>query len=119
MFRSPTGAGLPCVQTMLADIPATPRQIAAHLGIKESTLATYKRTNNAPRAILVALFWETRWGRSAADQEAANAAQTHLANTKMLQSHISRMAGIIWKLEFELSRHAGSRPANLPIFNVA
>lgn len=118
MFRSPTGAGLPALQTMLDDIPATPRQIAAHLGIKESTLATYRRNNAAPRAIMLALFWETKWGRSAADSEAANFGALHQLGAKMARQDLERMAGIVWRLELEIARDQGGRPANLPIFRI-
>lgn len=121
MFRAPTQAGLPGIDTMLDDIPATRQQIARHLGISESTLATYKRTGNAPRAVMLALFWETRWGRSAADCEAANFGQVHHAQAKALQAHCGRLAGIIWRLEMELqqaARTGGAVPANLPVFRM-
>jgi hypothetical protein len=116
MFRSPSFAGLPSFETMLADIPATAAQVARHLGIKESTLKTYKRTGNAPRAVMLALFWETRWGRSAADVEAANAATTSTAHAARLTEHQARLAGAIWRLEVELDRTQAGKPANLPIW---
>ncbi len=119
MFRSPTGAGLPALQTMLDDIPATPEQVARHLGIKPSTLATYRRKGTAPRSVMLALFWETRWGRSIADTEAANYAQVQRSHAQALQSHVGRMAGAIWRLEVELEREkAGQpgKPANLPLW---
>lgn len=122
MFRSPSHAGLPGIDTMLDDLPATRRQIAQHLDIAESTLAAYRRTGNAPRAVMLALFWETRWGRSVADSEAHNFGQVHYAQAKAMQEHARRLAGIIWRLEVDLSRAAaqvgGAVPANLPVFNV-
>ena len=118
MFRAPSMAGLPSVATMIDDLPYTFTQIARHLGIQESTLKTYKRTGNAPRAILLALFWETRWGRSAADTEAANTAMRLQAQAKALQDNQARMAGIIWQLEVEIDRAGrfGWREANLPFW---
>lgn len=121
MFRAPTAAGLPALSAMLDDIPATPRQIARHLGIAESTLATYRRANAAPRAVMLALFWETRWGRSAADTEAHNWGMVNQATAKSSQDHQKRMAGVIWRLEMELqqaARAGGAVPANLPVFMV-
>jgi hypothetical protein len=103
---------------MLDDIPATTAQIARHLGIKESTLKTYRRTGQAPRPVMLALFWETQWGRSAADTEAHNAVTVHQGQAQRLQEHQGRMAGIIWGLQMELDRHQDARPANIPIFNV-
>lgn len=72
MFRAPSQAGLPHVSTLLADLPATPKQIARHLDLTETTIQRYQRDGQAPRAVMLALFWESRWGRSAADCEAAN-----------------------------------------------
>lgn len=121
MFRAPAGTGLPSVATMLDDIPANLETVAAHLGLKPSTLKTYKAKDSAPRAVRLALFWETRWGRSAADTEAANAAQVYRGETKALQAHAGRLAGIVWRLELELSQaqksgHHGA--ANLPVWRV-
>ena len=62
MFRSPTASGLPGLAVMLDDLSAHHDQIARHLGIAPGTLATYKRTGQAPRCVMLALFWETRWG---------------------------------------------------------
>lgn len=120
MFRSPTFAGLPPIEFMLADIPATPKQIAAHLGITEATLGRYKRTGNAPRSVYLALFWETRWGRSAADTEAHNAAVTHGSDARALRDELGRMRGVVARLEreIELCKQDG-RAANLPIWRAA
>ena len=118
MFRAPSLAGLPGFSTMLQDLPASPSQIAKHIGVAESTLTTYSRTGNAPRAVMLALFWETRWGRSAADTEAANWGAMYYRDAMMSKRELERMAGIVARLEQELSQGSGSRPANLPIFRV-
>lgn len=119
MFRSPSGAGLPPFDVMLDDVHATPKQIARHLGISEATLAKYRRTGNAPRATMLALFWETRWGRAAADVEAHNAAVVSAGEARALRDHQKRLAGVIWRLEQELAsagQHGGA--ANLPVWRV-
>lgn len=118
MFRAPSQAGLPGFEFMLDDVPASPGQIARHLGIQESTLKTYRRTGSAPRSVQLALFWETQWGRSAADVETANAMAAHRGHAQALQAHQARMAGVIWRLEVELQRDSGTRPANLPLWKV-
>jgi len=117
MFRAPTGAGLPHLSTILDDLHADTRQIARHLDIKESTLKTYKRQGGAPRAVMLALFWETRWGRSAADTEAANWGAMYYRQAKLAQRELERMAGIIERLELELDdQDSGS--ANSPIYRI-
>lgn len=123
MFRSPTAAGLPGLSIMLDDLPATDKQIARHLGLSLATLQRYRRLDAAPRAVMLALFWETRWGRSAADCEASNAAMLATGEALALRGHVDRMAGIVWRLECELTKKgtglaAGAYPANLPVFRV-
>jgi hypothetical protein len=106
---------------MLADLPASPAQIARHLGIQPSTLATYTRQGQAPRSIMLALFWETRWGRSAADTEAANWGALHYRQHMGAARELERMAGIIWTLEQEQSQassQAPGRAANSPVYRV-
>ncbi|MEH0165565.1 hypothetical protein [Roseateles microcysteis] len=49
--------------------------IAKALGISVRTVQTYRRENFAPRPVLLALFWLTRWGRSAANADAENQAK--------------------------------------------
>lgn len=119
MFRAPSHAGLPALSTLLDDLPANDRQIAKHLGLQPSTLATYRRNDCAPRAVMLALFWETRWGRSVADTEAHNYGVVNAGMAKAAQDHNRRMAGVIWRLEVELEKAAqagGAVPANLPVF---
>lgn len=116
MFRSPSHAGLPALQTMLEDIALPLRQVARHLGIKESTLATYKRRGQAPRSIMLALFWETKWGRSAADTEAVNWGALHYRSHMIANRELQRMAAILAKLEDELTR--ADRAANGPVYRV-
>ena len=118
MFRSPSPAGLPHITTMLDDLHATPAQIAKHLGLKESTLKTYRRQGGAPMAVLLALFWETKWGISTIEITAGNQAAHYYRDAMLSKRELERMSGIIWHLEQELSRDSGTRPANLPIFNV-
>jgi hypothetical protein len=117
-MRSPLQ--FPCFDVMLADLPNTKKQISKHLGVTESTLAKYAKTGNAPRAVLVALFWETRWGRSTADTEAANWGALYFRESKILKREIERMAGVIFALEKENGDLAlrGPGAANSPIWAV-
>ena len=115
MFRAPSQAGLPSLHLMLADIPANDRQIAKHLGISLSTLQRYRREEQAPRAIMLALFFETRWGRSAADAEAANFASIQAGLNAALKRKNAALERHLVELELELSRGGGSA-ANTPFF---
>jgi hypothetical protein len=41
-----------------------PQVLAKHLGVSERSIFNWKSQNNAPRAVQLALFWETTWGHS-------------------------------------------------------
>lgn len=111
---------MPPLSVMLDDLPATRQQIARHLGISPATLTKYIKHDQAPRAVMLAMFWETKYGRSVADSEAATFAGLCQREANGLKDHVKRMTGIIWRLELELSRLHQVQPvaANLPLFRV-
>lgn len=117
MFRAPSAAQLPPISMMLDDIPASSQQIARLLGVTEQTLTRYKQSGKAPRAVSLALFWETRWGRSAADCEAANYGQVHRAHAQSLQGELSRLAGVVARLEADYDK-VQDLAANFPLYRV-
>lgn len=114
MFRSPGPAGLPSFETMLQDLPATARQLAQHLDITPRTMQRYQATGEAPRVVMLAMFWETRWGRSAADCEAANWAAMHYRAALIERRQNVVLRAQLAKLEAELDGRTGA--ANLPIY---
>lgn len=116
MFRSPTAAKLPPFSILFHDIPATLSQISRHLGLTPQTVTKYLRDDQAPRAVMLALFWESRWGRSAADCEAANFGQVHYAHAESLKEKNQVLRDQIALLELELSRQDGA--ANGPIYRI-
>lgn len=117
MFRSPSLAGLPHIQTMINDLPATKKQIARHLGITERSLNRYIRAEGAPRAIMLALFWETKWGRSAADTEAANYGAIYYRKAMGLERQNQKLRQQIATLETELA-NTNYVAANSPFFQI-
>jgi hypothetical protein len=54
-----------------------PGAIARALGVSARTVARWRASGEAPRAVLLALFWLTRWGSSALDCELHNRAQVY------------------------------------------
>ena len=114
---------MPALPTLLNDLSrASDKQLSKHLGIQPSTLATYRRQGSAPTPVMHALFWESRWGRSEADTEAANWGAMYYRQAKILEAELQRMAANILLLERELERASaagGFMPANLPIFRVS
>lgn len=116
MFRAPGPAGLPSFSTMLQDLPGTPAQVARYLGLSARTLQRYAAENQAPRAIMLALFWETRWGRSAADVEAANWAALHFRRAELAERQIVALRRQILMLEAAAAAAYGA--ANGPLWLV-
>lgn len=66
---------MPPLQVMLDDIgnPSV-KEIARALKVHESTVRRWLRDDYAPHPVMLSVFWITRWGLSAVDCEAHNAA---------------------------------------------
>src|SRR6218665_685316 len=66
----------PPLSLMLDDLgqPSAPA-LAKALGVTERTVRRWLAADEAPRTVLLSIFWVTRWGRSAVDAEATNDAR--------------------------------------------
>ena len=63
--RLPTPTQMPPFQTMLDDIGnPTAHALARALDVTPTTVKRWRRAGTAPRPVLLAIFWLTRWGRS-------------------------------------------------------
>ena len=61
-LRAPSAARMPPLDFLLADQMAPPKRIARHLGVSLRSLQRWRASGNAPRAVYLALWFETRWG---------------------------------------------------------
>lgn len=111
MFRTPRQ--LPPLSIMLNDMPATPAQVAKHLGISGRTLQRYSAAEQAPRAVMLAMFWETRWGISVADTTAQNEAARYYSWAMALQRENQKL-----RFQIEQLQKMDFGSANAPIFRV-
>lgn len=67
---------LPPLSVLLLDLgEPSSSQLAYTLGVNERTCRRWMASDAAPRATLLALFWMTKWGRSALECSALNDAQ--------------------------------------------
>ena len=82
------------------------------LGIHPSTLRRYRRDQQAPKAVMYALFWETPWGRETADINLINEARQFYSRAMVLESQLKRMKKQVEALEAELQ---GIRPLPAPV----
>lgn len=92
----------PPLSTMLDDLTTKdPSAIAKHLAITPKTLARWQAADTAPRAAMLALFYETRWGSSLVYTTAHNGrmyAENEVRGLKrenaMLRTRIERLEKI-------------------------
>lgn len=89
----------PPLWVMLEDIGSpSPKAVAKSLGVSEVTVKKWIKHDTAPRAVLLAVFWITRWGMSAVDAEAHNAAIMSAGLARARLSEIERLQGAMHRL---------------------
>ncbi|MBB1076910.1 hypothetical protein HUU62_21125 [Rhodoferax sp. 4810] len=113
IFRAPSPAQLPHFSYLMQDTHATPEQLAHYLDISPATFKRYIKSGGAPRAVHLALYWESRWGLSQSDVELYNLAQVHRQHARGLSDHLAVMAGIIETLEMEFYQEQPARRGNV------
>jgi len=111
VFKAPSQ--LPLFPTMLHDIPARPAVVARHLGVTERSIYKWKAAERAPRAVQLALFWETQWGQSIIDTTAQNGAMYHRNHVMALEREIARLQALCDQLILLADT------ANSPVFRKA
>lgn len=83
---------IPPLSTILADIGSpTACDLAALLDVHPRTVQRWLADDAAPRAVLLALFWMTRWGRSQLDAQAHNDAQHAARLARLAQLDVDRL----------------------------
>jgi len=107
---------IPPLWLMLEDIPFSYKQISSYLGISVRTLERYRNTGHAPRAVQMALFWETKWGRSLANADAMNEAMYMRGVAQTLTDQLAESRKQIAVLERTIAQT--SYAANSPIYKV-
>jgi len=86
-----------------------PEAIGRHLGVSAHTVRRWIKAEQAPRAAMLALFWETRWGLGMLDAEAVNLVRTHIGLNKALVRENETLRRRIERLE-ALSYGAANAP---------
>lgn len=107
-FITPTG---PMPLAVLLDaIPASHKDIAAHLGISVRTLHSWIATDSAPRAAVVALYLESDYGRQSIHTELHNRAALMSDLADCLRRERSMLRARIERLE-SLAEHGSANEA--------
>ena len=82
----------PTWQLMLEDLGCPPaRRVARVLGIGERSVYRWSAVGVAPRCPSLALFWLTRWGRSAVHTQATNDALVACGYVEGLRREVARL----------------------------
>lgn len=90
----------PPLSTMLDDLTTKdPASIAQHLAITTKTLERWKAADDAPRAAMLALFYETRWGSSLVYTTAHNGRMYAENQVRGLQAENATLRTRIARLE--------------------
>lgn len=83
---------LPVWHAILADLgDPHPAAVAKLLGLGARTVYRYNRDGQAPRAVCLALFWLTRWGRSEIHAQAVNDCQLAVAYANAMELEVRRL----------------------------
>jgi len=110
-FLSPSAARVPPLSFFLADQIDPPQRIARHLGVSLRTLQRYAASGNAPRAVYLALWFESNWGLSTLHAQAVNEAQHARARVASLERECERLRGVVRAYEQAQTQPAANAPA--------
>lgn len=81
----------PQLDMMLDDIGAPgAAELAKALGVSPRTAARWQKTGEAPRAVMLALYYVTRWGRSDVHCQAHNDARQQAALAFCLKTELDK-----------------------------
>jgi hypothetical protein len=110
-FLAPSFARLPPLAFLVADQVESRNHIARHLGVSLRTLQRYQASGNAPRAVYLALWFESRWGMAALHTQAYNEAQHARAWVASLERECERLRDVIRVYENTQAQPAANAPA--------
>jgi len=91
----------------------SPREIARFLDVTERTVYAWKAADRAPKAAILALFWESSYGLSSLDAELHNTAMVHKRHAESLARHVVNLECRIARLE----KIGSFGSANSPLLN--
>ena len=82
---------IPPLTVLLAELGATPRQVARALQVSERTVYNWLQNGREPWSARIALFWLTRWGYSIIHTDAENAARLYAGLARSQADYIRRL----------------------------
>jgi hypothetical protein len=84
----------PSLSVMLQDLGCPGANLLAHVfEVSQATAASWISKDQAPKAVLLSLFWITRWGASLAEANAHNDAVAAAAKARLLREQVEALQG--------------------------
>lgn len=112
MFRA---THTPPLDLLLDDLlTSDPSAVARHLDVAPRTLARWTEANQAPRPVMLALFYESRWGYSVLETTAHNGEQYARQEVDGLRRENAMLRARIGRLERLGSYGAANAPLLAP-----
>lgn len=109
----------PALSQLLPDLGnPSPREIARFLNVTERTVFAWKAQDKAPKAALLALFWESSYGLSAINAELHNAALVHKQYADALSRESDNLRARIARLEKIGRFDSANAPYITPVFPI-
>ena len=106
---------MPPFSLMLADAGKCHATLCAHLGITLRTLQRYIAQDHAPRAVMISLWVESRWGHNMIETQIVNERAAYYALAHSWERHAAGLRRQLLALEAERSAD-GVQSANSPFF---
>lgn len=94
-----------------------PRRLAQYLRVSERTIYHWKKTDKAPRAVCLALFWESSYGQQTIDCELFNSMQAHKMLSESLKRNVVNLEARVRYLEKNGPFGSANEPFLTPVPN--
>lgn len=111
-FNAPHNIYGPELLRLFIDELGGVKRVHKYLGVTERSVWRWLSTGRAPRAAVLALYWESKWGRSQIFTDQVNEIRLLYRQVCILQDQYQKAKDIITGLR---AMHAGS--ANEPIYD--
>jgi len=95
MIKAPKGIeGIETFRVFVAELGG-PKMVAQQLDVSERTVWNWLKREKAPRAAALALYWESRYGRSLIDSDQVNEIRLLYRHICILQEQYARARDIV------------------------
>jgi len=111
-FHAPNNIYGPDLLRMFIDELGGVKRVHKYLGVTERSVLRWLETGRAPRAVVLALYWESKWGRSQIFTDQVNEIRMLYQQLCLLREQYQKAKDIVTGLR---AMHAGS--ANEPVFD--